>query len=155
MPTIRHAPLDQVDPVTLYRIMSLRTAVFVHEQGIVSEPELDGRDLEPTTTLFWAERDDEVLATLRVLTDGPVAHIGRVATAVPARGQGVAGALIEAALATCGGDVEISAQAHLESWYGRFGFVRTGPGYVEAGIDHVPMRLVRAAARESTDPTTS
>lgn len=153
MPVIRHAPLDRIDPATLYRIIRLRFEVFVHEQRIVCEPELDGRDLEPTTTLFWTEDDDEVVATLRLLADGPVAHIGRVATASSARGRGLAGALLEAALATCPGDVEISAQAYLESWYGRFGFVRTGPGYVEAGIDHVPMR--RAAAAHPPGITTS
>ncbi|MDZ7918261.1 MAG: GNAT family N-acetyltransferase [Rhodococcus sp. (in: high G+C Gram-positive bacteria)] len=35
--------------------------------------------------------------------------------------------------------VEISAQAHLENWYGRFGFVRVGEQYLEAGIPHVKM----------------
>ncbi|MGW5075407.1 GNAT family N-acetyltransferase [Rhodococcus sp. NPDC004095] len=146
MPTIHHAPLARIAPATLYRIIRLRVEVFVHEQGIVSEPELDGRDLEPSTTLYWTEEDGEILATLRVLTDGPVAHLGRVATAATARGRGLAGELIEAALATCRGVVEISAQAYLESWYGRFGFVRTGPGHIEAGIDHVPMRRVPPGA---------
>ena len=32
------------------------------------------------------------------------------------------------------------AQAHLEGWYEPFGFGRSGPGYVEDGIPHVPMR---------------
>ncbi|MGY4785714.1 hypothetical protein ACVH9Z_38335, partial [Rhodococcus opacus] len=91
MPTLHHATLDRIDPATLYRIMVLRTDVFVFEQGIVSEPELDGRDLEPTTTQFWAEEDGEVLATLRVLADEPTLHLGRVATAAPAPGGGGAG----------------------------------------------------------------
>lgn len=33
--------------------MALRTAVFVHEQRIVDEFELNGTDLLPTTELFW------------------------------------------------------------------------------------------------------
>ena len=33
-----------------------------------------------------------------------------------------------------------SGQAHLEGWYERSGFRRSGPGYVEDGIPHVPMR---------------
>lgn len=120
--------------------MALRTDVFVYEQGITCEPELDGRDLEPTTELFWTEDGDEIVATLRVLVDGDITHIGRVATAQHARGRGLAGELIEAALARHPGVIDISAQARLESWYGRFGFVRTGPNYPEAGIDHLPMR---------------
>ncbi|UYP19655.1 GNAT family N-acetyltransferase [Rhodococcus sp. Z13] len=144
MPSVHHAPLRKIDPESLYRIVALRTDVFVHEQGITCEPELDGRDLEPTTELFWTQEGDEVLATLRVLHDSEdIAHIGRVATARHTRGRGLAGELLEAALATCPGIVDISAQAHLENWYARFGFVRTGPNYIEAGIDHVPMRRSR------------
>lgn len=140
MPTLHHATLDRIDPATLYRIMVLRTDVFVFEQGIVSEPELDGRDLEPTTTQFWAEEDGEVLATLRVLADEPTLHLGRVATAAPARGRGLAGQLLEAVFEAFPGPIEISAQAYLENWYGRYGFRRTGENYREAGIDHLPMR---------------
>lgn len=140
MPRIRSATLDRIDPATLYRIARLRTEVFVYEQGIVCEPELDGRDLEPTTTLFWSELGGEVVATLRVLADGPVVHLGRVATARSARGRGYAAELIEAVFEDFPQPIEISAQAHLEQWYGRFGFLRIGADYLEAGIDHVRMR---------------
>ena len=34
----------------------------------------------------------------------------------------------------------LRAQAHLEGWYERFGFRRSGNSYVEDGIPHVPMR---------------
>jgi len=140
VPSIGSATLDRIDPATLYRIIRLRTEVFVYEQGIVCEPELDGRDLEPTTTLFWAEAGGDVVATLRVLADGPVVHIGRVATAKSARGRGYAAELIEAVFEEFPQPIEISAQAYLEQWYGRFGFRRTGANYLEAGIEHVPMQ---------------
>ncbi|MDI9929454.1 GNAT family N-acetyltransferase [Rhodococcus sp. IEGM 1354] len=139
MPSIHHATLSRVDPSTLYRIMALRVAVFVHEQKIVDEVELDGADLLPTTELFWIQdEDDEVVATLRVLVDDTV-HIGRVATAAAGRGRGYAGQLVEAALKAYPGVVEMSAQAHLEKWYARFGFTRVGEQYLEAGIPHVKM----------------
>ncbi|CAH0229490.1 GNAT family N-acetyltransferase [Rhodococcoides fascians] len=139
MPTLHHAPLARVDQNTLYRIMALRVAVFVHEQKIVDDIELDGADLLPTTELFWMQDDDgEVLATIRVLVDDTV-HIGRVATAANARGRGFAGELVNAARAAYPGVVELSAQAHLEEWYGRFGFVRVGENYLDAGIPHVRM----------------
>lgn len=138
--TIRSAALAHLDPVVLYRIVRLRVDVFVYEQGIVSEPELDGRDLDSGTVLYWIEDDGDVVATLRVLRDGPVVHIGRVATARSSRGRGLAARLIERVFEDYDEPVEISAQAHLEQWYGRLGFVRTGPVYQEAGIDHVAMR---------------
>lgn len=137
--SIHHAPVASIDPVVLYKIMMLRTAVFVHEQKIVDEPELDGLDLADTTTLFWYEENDSVIATLRVLDEPPHAHIGRVATAASARGRGVAGQLMTAVLEQCTGTVEISAQAYLEQWYAKFGFERVGPNYLEAGIDHLLM----------------
>ncbi|WP_415977023.1 GNAT family N-acetyltransferase [Rhodococcus sp. 077-4] len=139
MPSLHHSPLASVDQAVLYRIMALRVAVFVHEQGIVDDIELDGADLLSTTELFWMQDDDgEVLATIRVLVDDTV-HIGRVATAATARGRGLAGELIDAALEAYPGVVELSAQAHLEEWYGRFGFVRVGENYLDAGIPHVRM----------------
>ncbi|MDQ1199712.1 GNAT family N-acetyltransferase [Rhodococcus sp. SORGH_AS_0303] len=144
MTSIHHATVRDVDPVALYRVLQLRTEVFIHEQGIVGEQEIDGRDLEPTTTLFWSEEPNgDVLATLRVLQDEVPAHIGRVATASAARGRGLAADLVRAAIEFAGTDVAISAQAYLEEWYGRLGFVRTGPNYLEAGIDHLPMLLTR------------
>lgn len=148
MTTIGHATVRNADPTVLYRILRLRTQVFVHEQRIVDEEEIDGRDLENTTTLFWTEENGadgttEVLATLRLLQDGIPAHVGRVATAQQARGRGLAADLVRAALEHAGTDVAISAQAYLEGWYGRLGFVRTGGNYLEAGIDHVPMLFTR------------
>lgn len=143
MVTIGRATVRDADPAVLYRILRLRTQVFVHEQRIVDEEEIDGRDLEDTTTLFWTEEDGEVLATLRLLHDDVPAHVGRVATAQQARGRGLAADLVRAALEHAGTDVAISAQAYLEGWYGRLGFVRTGENYLEAGIDHVPMLFTR------------
>ena len=80
-------------------------------------------------------------ATIRVLDDGATRAIGRVATAPGHRGAGLAARLIEQGIALCDGvPITLGAQAHLEGWYERFGFRRSGPGYDEDGIPHVPMR---------------
>ena len=141
MTTVRSAPAPSMDPGVLYAVMRLRQDVFVLEQECLY-PDMDGRDLEPGAVQFWAEAaDGGVLATLRVLDDGDgVARVGRVATAVPARGAGVAAELMQAALATLRGPVVLDAQSHLEHWYARFGFARDGAEFVEDGIPHVPMR---------------
>ena len=139
-PTLRRAQFADLTPFEVYRLCRLRVDVFVVEQEC-PYPELDGRDVEPATEHLWAEADGEVLATIRVLDDGASRAIGRVATAVPARGRGLAGRLIQEALSSYGGGpLTLGAQAHLEGWYERFGFRRSGPGYVEDGIPHVPMR---------------
>jgi ElaA protein len=139
---VRDALLLELDPVTLYRILALRTDVFVVEQG-AAYPELDGRDLEPDARQLWLERDGAVVATLRLLSDdGATARIGRVATAQGARGEGLAAQLMVRALDLAGGrTVVLDAQSYLLDWYVRFGFVRAGDDYVdEDGIPHVPMR---------------
>jgi ElaA protein len=142
---VRDAPLAELDPRTLYRILALRSEVFVVEQDCVYL-DLDGRDLEPGARQLWVERDGDVLATLRLLTDDErTMRIGRVATAKRARGSGLAGDLMRRALELCGDrGVVLGAQAYLFEWYSGFGFVRDGDDYDEDGIPHVPMRLARA-----------
>ena len=139
-PRLRRARFAELTPFEVYALCRLRFDVFVVEQQC-PYPELDGRDTEPGTEHLWLEADGQVLATIRVLDDGSTRAIGRVATAASARGQGLAARLMEEGIELCG-DVPITlgAQAYLEHWYERFGFRRSGPGYVEDGIPHVPMR---------------
>jgi ElaA protein len=114
--------------------------VFVVEQEC-PYPELDGRDVEPATVHLWFDVDGEVAATIRLLDNGDTRAIGRVATAPGFRGAGLAARLMEEGIALAGDvPVTLGAQAHLEGWYQRFGFRRSGEGYVEDGIPHVPMR---------------
>ena len=139
-PRLRRAGFAELTPFEVYGLCRLRVDVFVVEQQC-PYPELDGRDTEPATVHLWFESDGEVLATIRVLDDGATRAIGRVATAPAARGQGLAARLMEEGIAVCGdATITLGAQAHLEGWYEKFGFRRSGPGYVEDGIPHVPMR---------------
>ncbi len=140
MTHLRSAAVAQLDVVTLYKILALRVDVFVVEQNCPYR-ELDGRDIEPGAKLVWLEDDGAVAATLRTLRDpdGTV-RIGRVATARSHRGRGLAARLMTRAIDdNSGASFRLDAQAHLESWYGRFGFVRSGPDFDEDGIAHTPM----------------
>jgi predicted GNAT family N-acyltransferase len=137
---VRRARFAELTPFEVYGLCRLRVDVFVVEQAC-PYPELDGRDVEPATEHLWVESDAGIAATIRVLDDGATRAIGRVATASAFRGRGLAGRLIEEGIALCGGvPITLGAQAHLEGWYEGFGFRRSGPGYVEDGIPHVPMR---------------
>jgi predicted GNAT family N-acyltransferase len=139
-PRLRRAHFAELTPFEVYGLCRLRVDVFVVEQEC-PYPELDGRDVEPSTVHVWFEDDGAVLATIRVLDDGATRVIGRVSTAASARGQGLAARLMEEGIALCDGfPVTLGAQAHLEGWYERFGFRRSGETYVEDGIPHVPMR---------------
>lgn len=143
MVPIFNAPTRNLDIVTLHEILRLRQDVFVVEQEC-AYADIDGRDLEPGTIQFWAGQGS-VDATIRLLREPDGSErIGRVATAAAARGQGLAGRLIEAAIAEARSPViRLGAQAQLEEWYGRFGFVRSGEDYLEDRIPHVPMTRTR------------
>lgn len=70
--------------------------------------------------------------------------IGRVVTAPEVRGTGAGRALFAEGLARClaawpGRGIRLNAQAHLERFYGAFGFVRAGENFLEDDIPHVPM----------------
>jgi ElaA protein len=139
---IHAARFADLDSTTLYRLLALRSEIFVVEQECAYQ-DLDGRDLEPSARQLWIERDGEIVATLRLLVDDDgAARIGRVATKVDARGTGVAARLMRHALEVVGDDpVVLDAQAYLHDWYARFGFVRDGDDFLEDGIPHIPMRL--------------
>ncbi len=138
---VHDALLRDLAPATLYRILQLRTDVFVVEQAC-PYPELDGRDLEGDARQLWIEHDGAICATLRLLADPDgAARIGRVATRKDARGDGLAALLMTHALElSVGRDVVLEAQTYLAGWYARFGFGPDGAEYVEDGIPHIPMR---------------
>ncbi len=145
---LRVATFAELDTRTLYALLRLRTDVFVVEQHC-AYPELDGRDLEPGTRHVWLESEEpdrdaaEPYAYLRVLRepDG-TARIGRVCTAEKARSSGLQARLMSTALDLIGDQTPcvLDAQTQLVGFYEGFGFVASGPGFVEDGIEHIPMR---------------
>jgi ElaA protein len=140
--TVRWATFAELDTTTLYRLLRLRVDVFVVEQQC-AYPDLDGRDLEAGTLHGWIEDVAGPVAYVRLLFEPGATRIGRVATAPAHRGSGLAARLVEAALARSVGPVVLDAQSRLCEWYRRYGFVATGPEYLDDGIPHVPMRLDR------------
>ena len=76
-----------------------------------------------------------------MLDDGDARRIGRIVTVAAARGQGLAGRLVEHFLGDLPtGPWVLDGQAHLADWYRRFGFEVSGDEYLDDGIPHVPMR---------------
>ena len=119
----------------------IRFAVFVDEQKVPAEIELDEHDAACLHVV--ARSEGRAVGTGRLLPDG---HIGRMAVLKAWRGQGVGAAmlavLIDAARARGDREVALSAQTHALGFYRRFGFTHEGPEYIEAGIPHQAMRRV-------------
>ena len=140
-----------LDAATLYAVLKLRSDVFVVEQQCVYlDP--DGKDAHPDVRHVIGRADDGgIAAYLRILPAGlsyPQVSFGRVLTAPAHRGRGLGDALVREALEQIerlwpGHDVQIGAQAHLEHYYARHGFVRNSDTYLDDGIPHIDM--LRAA----------
>lgn len=119
-------------------VTPVRFQVFVDEQGVPSDMELD--EFDPLSCHAAALRGGQVVGAGRLLPDG---HIGRMAVLAEWRGQGVGAALLKALMAEAAQRgmrrLALSAQTHAVDFYARFGFVPEGPEYQEAGLPHQAM----------------
>lgn len=138
---------DQMTLTDLYALLQLRSAVFVVEQQCAYQ-DLDDKD-QSALHLWCSDRHSRIVACCRILPPGisyPEASIGRVAVALPARGQQLGRQLMERAIKYILEEaqqtaIRISAQSYLEQFYTSLGFARTGEVYDEDGIPHIGMLL--------------
>lgn len=138
------ARFDDLGVHNLHAALALRCRVFILEQGPYQDP--DGADLHAWHLLGCGD-DGALQAYLRVVDPGakyPEPSIGRVITAPEVRGTGVGWALLREGMARCrsawpGRAVRISAQAHLQPFYGRVGFEPVSDVYLEDDIPHIEM----------------
>ena len=145
MARVHCAPTRDLDVATLHDILRLRQDVFVVEQQCLYA-DVDGRDLESGTVQVWAVDEQR-------LRRGDAAGAARPRGLPRGSGGWRRRSGPEAAAwpptswpprwRCAPRPVVLDAQSHLEGWYARFGFVRTGEEFLDDGIPHVPMRLDR------------
>jgi len=121
-------------------LSSIRYEVFVVEQSVPIEEELDALDAEARH--FLVTQGGELLATGRLLSDG---RIGRMAVRKKARGSGVGremlAFMIDAAHKTGITHLYLHSQTHAIGFYEKLGFKAHGDEFFDAGIPHVEMTL--------------
>ena len=142
---------SELDTGTLYALLRARQQVFVVEQAC-AYLDIDDRDAIGHHLLGWDMHPDgpRLAAYLRALPKGgrfAEASVGRIIIMADYRGQGLGHTLvglgIEKTLQTYGVQpLRISAQSHLQLFYGKHGFVGVGAEYREDGIPH--REMVRA-----------
>ncbi|WP_312048719.1 GNAT family N-acetyltransferase [Exiguobacterium profundum] len=138
---------DELTTIELYRLLALRTEIFVVEQNCPYQ-EIDGKDEQAIH--YWIEEDGEIVSALRVLTESSPVAIGRVVTKATHRGKGYSRLLMDAAIMDFGHEtLYLQAQTYVEPFYASFGFKRTSDVYQEDSIPHVDM------LRESTNPAST
>lgn len=122
------------------RLAAIRFAVFVDEQGVPAEIELDDRDAHCTHVLAIADGDEVGTARIDFERDG---KIGRLAVLASARRRGVGSALMRALHGIARrrglGSVWCHAQAAAVPFYATLGYRPVGDPFDEAGIEHVRM----------------
>jgi ElaA protein len=151
---------DDLTNVEVYAMLAARSIVFVVEQKCVYA-DIDGLDAGAWHLLAYGSSADgqpALAGYLRVLlpsqssastdeTDETDIRIGRVLTTQAFRGKGLGQQMIERALAHIARQwphqpVRLHAQAHLQRFYGAFGFEPISDIHLEDDILHVWMRRV-------------
>jgi len=121
----------------------VREAVFCQEQGVPIEEELDGLDEEALHLVALAPEDRRVIGTLRLLFDGEVVKVGRVAVDASWRRRGIAARMLALALVRAAAEgsrtARLAAQLEAVELYEKAGFAVQSEVFQEAGIDHVWM----------------
>jgi predicted GNAT family N-acyltransferase len=129
---------------------AIRHAVFVEEQGIAAELEID--DYDPIAEHALAFVDGQCVATARIYLDEQdpgKAKIGRMAVLKNFRGQGIGTALlgevIRVGMMQGASVFELHAQQSAAPFYAKLQFKADGAIFDEVGIPHQRMRLVLGA----------
>ena len=122
-------------------VHDIRMEVFVGEQGVPAELEIDGRDGEAVHVL--ASVDGVPAGCARMLLNGENAKIGRVAVRKNMRRYGIGTGLCKLLISIAKDEgvrkVLLGSQLAAVDFYLALGFERQGEAYMEAGIEHVKM----------------
>ena len=126
----------------------LRTEVFVNEQNVPKELELDEKDNSEHTIHIGYFKDDKLIGVARLIDmDKDIIHIGRVAIDKNHRGEGIGYKLIlgceDIAKKVLNKDftIELGAQLYAENFYKKLGYNRVNDNInIDAGIEHIDMK---------------
>jgi len=134
------------------RAIAIRVAVFVDEQGVSMAQEVDGLDDQARHMLATVDGAPAGTLRIRLLENGSIGKIERVAVIARWRQHRLGRTLVKAALdllrAEGVREVRLHAQTTVQGFYAGLGFVAVGDVFVEDGIDHVAMILPMAATAE-------
>lgn len=125
--------------------LAIRTSVFVGEQGVPPDEEIDDHDRTDRASVHALARDlERVLGAGRFyVIDAETVQIGRMAVGAEARGRGVGRALLAALTAEAKKRgflrAHLHAQTHAAEFYRKAGFEDDGELLWDAGIEHQPM----------------
>jgi predicted GNAT family N-acyltransferase len=128
---------------TLEKAYTIRTRVFVREQGVPEEIELDRDDKRAFHFLAFAS--GKAVGTARVVMHRGTAKIGRMAVLKSYRGRGIGTKLLKRAIVMAkkqdAQKIYLHAQVTVIGFYEAMAFRCVGRVFKEAGIPHRKMVL--------------
>ncbi|MEO6584581.1 MAG: GNAT family N-acetyltransferase [Ferruginibacter sp.] len=144
----RYKTFGELSAIELYKILKIRSEVFVVEQNCVYL-DADGKDQLAFHLTGWLQ--SEAVAYVRILPPGLAydeAAIGRVLTSKNQRRYGTGRVLMEKAIDFTlkqfnTGAIRIGAQVYLEKFYTSLGFNKASDEYLEDGIPHIEMLFTK------------
>jgi predicted GNAT family N-acyltransferase len=123
--------------------LAVRREVFIDEQRVPEHEEYDGLDGQALHLIVYV--DEIPAATGRIWHDGAGFRIGRLAVRPAYRGQKIGDLALRLLLYktfTSGAEsIAINAQTYIMPLYRKFGFREYGAAFMEAGIEHMAMRV--------------
>ena len=129
----------------LKHAFGIRMRIFVKEQGVPQQIELDRDD--GRAFHFLAVAEGKPIGTARVVMRRGSARIGRMAVLKTYRRRGVGATLLKRAVrfakARGARNIFLHAQVHVVGFYDKAGFRCVGPVFDEADIPHRKMVLRR------------
>jgi predicted GNAT family N-acyltransferase len=137
----RGVQVRRADEADFTACLDIRRRVFVVEQGVSEEIEVDG--LDAGCAQFIARLDGEPVGTARFRVLAGKAKVERVAVLADRREAGIGRALMTALEAHARDEgfdrVALNAQTRVADFYERLGYRREGEVFLEADIPHVRM----------------
>jgi predicted GNAT family N-acyltransferase len=134
----------------LQSAFAIRMRVFVKEQGVPEEIELDRDD--DGAVHFLATAFGKAVGTARVVMRRGSAKIGRMAVVKSSRRKGIGKKLLQCAIAAAielgARKIYLHAQVPVIGFYESLGFHTAGPVFDEAGIPHRKMVLKAMGTRQ-------
>ncbi|GAB2197755.1 GNAT family N-acetyltransferase [Sessilibacter sp. MAH4] len=126
-------------------LCAIRREVFIEEQGVSEQDELDGKDHLYTQVIVRSKNHIEAIGCARISPEG---KIGRVAIVKNFRGLGVGQKLMEfctQAVLEKGQTPKLDAQTSAIGFYESLGYACEGEVFMDANIPHKHMKFALAS----------
>jgi predicted GNAT family N-acyltransferase len=125
------------------KVFEIRTNVFVKEQKVPPDLEIDGLDSE--SEHFVVYLDNKIIGCARIRTKNNFAKLERIAIIKEHRNKGFGKELTKFLIDYCKqkkfDEIRLNSQIYVSDFYKKLGFKSKGKNFFEAGIEHIEMYM--------------